>query len=380
MPLDDSSSDDFDSSSAGDQFEEATSSQQVELIRGGAILLMQDGFEVLSPRRRGRQPKRYSYQCMTHVCAADRMLLVGLTSGLLTIRNRDFLDPEEGPKQASRLLLERLAMCPNGNDRLEEMADIDRLGTRNSWSVITWTVVALCIVGTWIQLLDPMITQIGSFIPDLFVRGEYWRGVTGHFLHGLSSAPALLRFFLGNIAGLPFHLAINVGGLIVLGHLVERPMGSWRTAECCQRTSRIARSLRRSPMDAARSPSRGSQATESSGDRKRRFRAAWPCAPSRSKLPAVSASKTKSVRSGQARKPISRFSMRIRSRSRPSESRTSAFWPRSSRGVPFLWSEVGGRGGRESSHGAPSDTRITCFPIVRRSSSSVSAIGTSSKE
>jgi hypothetical protein len=34
----------------------------------------------------------------------------------------------------------------------------------------------------------------------------------------------------GESAGLPFHLAINVGGLIVLGNLVERPLGSWRTA------------------------------------------------------------------------------------------------------------------------------------------------------
>lgn len=157
------------------------------------------------------------------------MLLIGLRSGLLTIRNRNFRDPEEGPKEARRVLLARLADRPDGEHWIKEMADVDRLGNRNARSMVTWAVVALCVLGTWIQLRDPMVEQIGAFIPDLFARGEYWRAVTAHFLHGLSSAPTLVTWLFGNIAGLPFHLAINAGGLLVLGHLVERPLGSWRT-------------------------------------------------------------------------------------------------------------------------------------------------------
>jgi membrane associated rhomboid family serine protease len=167
---------------------------------------------------------------MTHVYAAERMLLIGLTSGLLTIRNRDFPDPEEGPKEARRILLARLADRPDGQHCIDEMAEVDRLGDRKAMSVVTWATVVLCVLGTWFQLRDPMVEQIGAFIPDLFARGEIWRAVTAHFLHGLSRAPALLTFVFGEFAGLPFHLAINVGGLLVLGHLVERPLGSWRTA------------------------------------------------------------------------------------------------------------------------------------------------------
>jgi membrane associated rhomboid family serine protease len=153
-----------------------------------------------------------------------------LTSGLLKIRNRDFPDPEEGPKEVRRALLARLADRPDGQHWLEEMADVDRLGNRKAIGVVTWASVALCVLGTWFQLRDPMVEQIGAFIPDLFARGEYWRAVTAHFIHGLSPAPPLIRFMIGDSAGLPFHLAINVGGLIVLGNLVERPLGSWRTA------------------------------------------------------------------------------------------------------------------------------------------------------
>ena len=71
-----------------------------------------------------------------------------------------------------------------------------------------------------------MVEQVGAFVPDLFARGEYWRAVTTHFLHGLPAGPASMPY----LPGLPIHLAVNVGGLIVLGPLVERPLGSARTA------------------------------------------------------------------------------------------------------------------------------------------------------
>jgi membrane associated rhomboid family serine protease len=71
------------------------------------------------------------------------------------------------------------------------------------------------VLGTIAQLQNPLVEQVGSFVPELFGRGELWRGVTSHFLHGMP--------------GFPVHLALNIGGLMVLGHLVERPLGSWRT-------------------------------------------------------------------------------------------------------------------------------------------------------
>jgi membrane associated rhomboid family serine protease len=210
-------------------WDEPSPNRRVGLVRGRAILLEPDGFRLVAAHGRGR-PTLHPYESMTHIYAADRMLLIGLTSGLLTIRNSDFPDPEEGPNELRRLLLARLAERPDGNHWIERMADVDRLGHRRAPSMVTWATVALCILGTWFQLRDPMIEQIGAFVPDLFARGEYWRVVTAHFVHGLSPAPALVTNIFGNISGLPFHLAINVGGLLVLGHLVERPLGSWKTA------------------------------------------------------------------------------------------------------------------------------------------------------
>jgi len=210
-------------------WDDSSPNRRIGLTRGGAILLGPDGFRLVNARGH-KGSTLHAYESMTHVYAADRMLLIGLTSGLLTIRNRDFPDPEAGPKEARRVLLARLADRPDGRHWIEEMAKVDRLGSRKTMGVVTWATVVLCVLGTWFQLRDPMVEQIGAFIPDLFARGEYWRAVTAHFVHGLSPAPHLIRFLFGDGAGLPFHLAINVGGLFVLGNLVERPLGSWRTA------------------------------------------------------------------------------------------------------------------------------------------------------
>ena len=225
MPFDDTPSDESSSSSS----DEPKAIQRVELARGGAILFEPGGFRLV--RRRGqKRAVLHPYESMTHVYASDRMLLIGLQTGLQTIRNRDFDDPEEGPSEARRLLLARLADRPDGERCLEEMVAVDRLGERSAPSLVTWATILLCVLGTWFQLRDPIVEQVGAFVPDLFARGEYWRAVTAHFLHGISSPPAVVTSIFGNTPGLPFHLAINIGGLLVLGHLVERPLGSWRTA------------------------------------------------------------------------------------------------------------------------------------------------------
>jgi membrane associated rhomboid family serine protease len=204
--------------------------RRVDLVAGGAVLFESTGFRIVDSRGGLSSSPLHPYESLSHVYVADRILLIGTRSGLLTIRNRHFDDPESGPEVVKRLLLERLASQRDGAALLARMADVDRLGARSSWSVVTWTTIALCLFGTAFQLRDPLFEQVGAFVPDLFARGEYWRGVTIHFLHGLSGVPLVLGFFLGNLPGLPVHLALNVGGLLVLGHLVERPLGSWRTA------------------------------------------------------------------------------------------------------------------------------------------------------
>jgi membrane associated rhomboid family serine protease len=196
-------------------WEDAPANRRIDLVGGGAILFESDGFRILPTRGRTRSAL-HAYESMTHVHVTDQMLLIGLNSKLLAIRSGRFRNPEAGPADARRLLLARLAERPDGRHWLDEMEGLDRLGSRRTVSWVSWATVILCVVGTWIQLRDPMIEQVGAFVPDLFTRGEFWRGVTAHFLHGMPR--------------LPLHLAVNVGGLVVLGHLVERPLGSWRMA------------------------------------------------------------------------------------------------------------------------------------------------------
>lgn len=196
-------------------WDERVPNRRIALASGGAILLERDGFRIIESQGRKRSTL-HPYESMTHVYAADQMLLIGLKSGMLTIRNGRFRDPEAGPMELRRLLLERLADRPDGRHFLGEMDEVDRLGSRRSFSWVTWATVLLCVLGTGFQLRDPLVEQVGAFVPDLFTRGEFWRAVTAHFLHGMPQ--------------LPLHLAVNVGGLAVLGHLVERPLGSWRMA------------------------------------------------------------------------------------------------------------------------------------------------------
>ncbi len=195
--------------------------RRIRLARGGAILLEDDGFRVIESRGLKRSPL-HPYGSLTHICLAARALLIGTTSGMLVIRNGDFVDSETGPAVARDRLIARLAGTPDGAGQLRAMARVDALSAKKVRLWSTWATAALCLLGTAFQLRDALIDQIGAFVPELFARGELWRGVTAHFLHALPSEPGL--------RGFPIHLAINVGGLFVLGPLVERPLGSWRTA------------------------------------------------------------------------------------------------------------------------------------------------------
>ncbi len=200
--------------------------RRIRLVQGGAILLEPDGFRLIESRGLKRSPL-HPYESMTHVHATDRALLIGTSSGLLSVRESDFPNPDEGPQEAKRLLLARLAARPDGAYCLSQIERVEALGARNHRPYAIWATVLLCLIGTGFQLRDPLIQQIGAFIPDLFFRGELWRGLTAHFLHALP-APGLFGLF-PSLPGIPIHLAVNVGGMVVLGHLVERPIGSWRT-------------------------------------------------------------------------------------------------------------------------------------------------------
>ncbi|HEB88418.1 MAG TPA: rhomboid family intramembrane serine protease [Deltaproteobacteria bacterium] len=213
----------------GPAWGETTRAQRIDLVENGAIVLESEGFRIIEPGGRKRSPL-IPYESMTHVHVGERVFLIGTRSGLRTIRISDFRDPMDGPVEARRALLEALAARPDGAHWLAAMEGLDRLAERSRPPFAIWTIVAVCILMAWFQYRDPFLEQVGAFIPELFVRGEYWRAVTGQFLHGFTTPPQVLTALFGNLPAMPIHLAINVGGLLVLGHLVERPLGSWRTA------------------------------------------------------------------------------------------------------------------------------------------------------
>ena len=202
---------------------------RIRLAKGGAILLEEAGFRVIAARGWRRSPL-HPYTSLTHLCLAHRALLIGTKHGLIVVPTRDFVDPERGPAAARDALIARLAEQPEGTAVLRAMARVEDLSTRRHPLYALWATIALCLLGTAFQLADPLVDQVGAFVPELFARGESWRAITAHFLHALPAEPGFVAQWIPGLRGLPIHLAINVAGLFVLGPLVERPLGSWRAA------------------------------------------------------------------------------------------------------------------------------------------------------
>ncbi len=216
------------SADSGDDAASSPEARRVRLERGGAIVFEEAGFRLIRSRGLVRSPL-HPYASITHLGLAARALLIGTTSGLLVVKRGDFVEPDVGPALVRERLLARIAGSEDGPEQLQAMASLEALAAQPLRLFATWATVVLCLVGTGFQLRDPLVDQIGAFLPELFARGELWRGVTSHFLHALPAEPGFVERLIPGLRGLPIHLAINIGGFIVLGPLVERPLGGWRT-------------------------------------------------------------------------------------------------------------------------------------------------------
>ncbi|MGB0618974.1 MAG: rhomboid family intramembrane serine protease [Myxococcota bacterium] len=198
---------------------------RIELSDGGTWILDVRGMQRFDFDGEGKAS--HPYASIGHVYASERVLLIGTEEALITLREDDLASRD--PQGERDRLLAAIGASPEGVAVLEQIEAVERLGEQEGLAHVVWATVALCLLGAGFQLADRLFDQVGIFVPELFLRGEHWRAVTMHFLHDLTPMPDFLRPLLPMLPGLPVHMGLNLAGMIVLGNLVERPLGGWRT-------------------------------------------------------------------------------------------------------------------------------------------------------
>lgn len=153
-----------------------------------------------------------AYADLTHWLAGARALRFGTRRGLVTIPRSWFADPAQADA-FQRALFEHVAREPDGALHLARMADVDALGRERSSRRASRGIALACLAIYALELwMGPAVHHAGFFSALLAMRGEPWRLLTANLLH----------------ADL-VHLAVNTIGLVVLGGLVERALGTGRT-------------------------------------------------------------------------------------------------------------------------------------------------------
>jgi membrane associated rhomboid family serine protease len=197
-------------------FDPFSSDGQVFPLRGSRepIVLQQDGME--HPiHGRGRRRVFTAYGDITHLTTSTQAVWIG-TKQSVYILGRGMFAQTGGPEVLVRALTRRIAGQPGGSAQLARMAEIERAGSGAQPLWATWTLAAVCAAVFFAQLwIGPNVEAVGNFTPHLFRDGDVWRLVTANLIH---AAP-----------GVPIHLGLNMLALIVLGALVERPLGATRT-------------------------------------------------------------------------------------------------------------------------------------------------------
>ena len=177
----------------------------------GSLALHATGFR--HPRSRRASAEQFTaYGDVTHLALGRRALRVGTRRGVFAIDRAAFAEAG-GAEGFVRALFERIAREPTGAVQLARMAEIEETSRQPAPQRVTRLLVFACLAAFALQeWLGPGVHHAGFFSAPLAARGEPWRLITANLLH----------------AG-PEHLVLNVIGLLVLGGLVERALGSART-------------------------------------------------------------------------------------------------------------------------------------------------------
>jgi membrane associated rhomboid family serine protease len=154
-----------------------------------------------------------AYADLTHLALGSRSLRIGTRHGVFALPRTRFPSPEV-PDALARALLERVVREPTGSVQLARMAEIEETAREPAPHLATRGLVLACLAAFGLEwVIGPAVSHAGFFSAPLVESGEPWRLVTANLLHGG-----------------PIHLALNVFCLLVLGSLVERILGTARTA------------------------------------------------------------------------------------------------------------------------------------------------------
>jgi membrane associated rhomboid family serine protease len=155
------------------------------------------------------------YRDFTHLASSQRTLWLGTRRSAYVLPRSAFVDPN-GPENLVRALLARIARSPEGAGQLARMAQVEETSRDHGPLRAVWGLAALCVLVFLLQLEAPgLVYGVSYYSPLLVLDGDLWRLVTANLVHAFPT--------------FPLHLALNLLALLVLGFLVERPLGTART-------------------------------------------------------------------------------------------------------------------------------------------------------
>jgi len=185
-------------------------------LKGGRppIVLSADGMDhPINARSKRRVFTRYAD--ITHLTTTNQAAWIATTRSVYILTRAVFAQTG-GPENLMRALAQRIAGRPDGAEQLGRMEQIELASAAARPLRATWAMFAACVAVFFAQLwLGPSVEAVGNFTPHFFGAGDTWRVITANLVH---AAPEF-----------PIHLALNMLALLVLGALVERPLGAVRT-------------------------------------------------------------------------------------------------------------------------------------------------------
>ena len=181
------------------------------------VVLDDDGIRHPRSSRRVRQVVT-RYRDITHIAVSAQALWLGAKNSVYLLPRGNF-ENYDAPEHLADALRARVRSLPDGSRRLASMNRIDQISENAPRPRATQALIALCVLIYLLQMaLGYRVTLAGQYSPALVADGDIWRILTGNLLHAQ-----------GGFTGFT-HITLNLLALMALGFLVERPLGSVRTA------------------------------------------------------------------------------------------------------------------------------------------------------